>query len=220
MIMFFLSLIINAQEPVRIAVIDSGISPEAYSKINHCNKKLDKSFADDTLYDFVTHGTNITGLIHTNSGIVPHCFIIIKIWGDPKAIKADSSIYLDAIEYATKLNPDIINLSGGGGGIRYRERDAVVKYINKGGIFVNAAGNENMYLSKNKCQWYPGCYDARIKVIGNIGNNSNYGPRIDHTLNGNNKDGFGVKGSGSSQSAAIFTGWMVSTWKIKKNSSK
>jgi hypothetical protein len=218
MILFLLSFIINAQEPIRIAVIDSGISPEASAKINHCDKKLNKSFTDDTLYDFIGHGTNITGLIYKNVGFVKHCFIIIKVWGDKG--RADNDPFTKGLQYATLLHPDIINLSGGGYGKNLKEQNIVLNYLNKGGILVNAAGNDGKYLEKETCSWYPGCYDARIMVIGNKGNNSNYGPRINMIIDGNNKEGFGEMSSGSSQSAAIFTGMAVKLWKIKKNSSK
>lgn len=220
MLVFLLSLFISAQDPIRIAIIDSGISPDAYSKINHCNKKINKSFTDDTLYDFIGHGTNITGLIEKNAGATKHCFIIIKVWGNKRYLKGQDNPYIKGLEYAISLNPDIINLSGGGPGIKLKEKNAVIKYLNKGGVFVNAAGNNNEFLTKNNCQWFPGCYDKRIIVIGNYGSNSNYGPRVDRVIDGNNKESFGILSSGSSQSAAIYTGWMVSGWKIKKNSSK
>jgi subtilisin family serine protease len=207
-----------AQEPVRIAVIDTGISPEAYKEINHCNKNLDKSFADEPLYDYNGHGTNIVGLIQKNAGNIKHCFIIIKVWGIKRSVTND--VYLSGLDYASKLDVDIINLSGGGYGFNQLEKNIIKKYLNKGRILINASGNDARHLSKDKCDWYPGCYDNRIIVVGNKAESSNYGPRINMYLNGNNQEGFGITLSGSSQSAAIFTGMAVKLWKIKKNSSK
>lgn len=215
MLILLLSLFISAKEPIKVAVIDSGINVKHLKNINFCNKSWNKSFIDNNINDNLEHGTNVTGLIKKYAGNANYCFIIVKVWGNFRNTNAETA-YIKGLEYATSLKPDIINLSGGGYGLKEKERDVIIKYLNSGGTLINAAGNEREFLPKNDCKWYPGCYDSRIIVIGNMSESSNYGPRVNFVLNGEEQTAFNITMSGSSQAAAIFTGMVVHKWKTKK----
>lgn len=224
MILLLISLFISAKEPVRIAVIDSGFELEHINKIPLCDKSWNKSYIDKTINDTIGHGTNIVGLIHKEAINQDHCFIILK------AVPGNYLHTKKAFDDAIKYKANIINYSAGGYEKTYStdERKTIYEALKQGITIVNAAGNNNRYIgNNNSCIWFPGCYSNKIIMIGNIGSNTNYGPRIDYIINGNNLTAFNITSSGTSQSAAVFTGMYVNncfktkaTWKFCKKAGK
>jgi subtilisin family serine protease len=205
LILFFTNTSYSKQ--LRIAVIDTGINSSYIKRANLC-KSGHKSFAkDNSIYDTDGHGTNIAGLIKSKSKNVKYCLIIIRFYSKDTSDLQKS--FIDSLEYAYTLKPDVINISGGGLFPNKREHIIIKKILNKGIIVNAAAGNEGMNLD-TLCNYFPACYDKRINVIGakNV-SKSNYGHVVDYVLNGKNRKAFGVNLTGTSQSTAVFTGLMI-----------
>lgn len=217
---FLFSLITNVQaKTIKVAILDTGIGYTLESSKAILCKRGHKDFTDEqqftTKYDTIDkvprdnngHGTNIAGII-TRFANKPYCLVIIKIYS-AKGI-SDYKASANAINYARSIKANIINYSGGGEAELYEETKAVKDFINSGGTFVAAAGNESKDLAKTP--FYPGCSDSRVIVVGNINKfgqksfSSNFGKRINRWELGERIEGFGVFSTGTSQSTAVATG--------------
>lgn len=189
-----------AAKTLKVAVIDTGLD-ENYIKYTPLCETGHKDFTGEGLNDINGHGTNVTGLIVTNSQTTNYCIVIIKAY----AYRNGHRSYIpEALEYAYNIHANIINLSGGGPDQIERERNIVLKILNSKVVLIVAAGNDGIDLDQN-CYYYPACYDSRIYVVGNNSISSNYGKYVDIVYDGNNKSAFGQTMSGSSQSTALFT---------------
>lgn len=164
-------------KPIVIAVIDTGLKYNKYSKeARLCNfGHKDFSPAQNFSTDFGTkdpvptdthgHGTNIAGLITYQARNLNYCLVIIKFY-DPKTAGNDNlQATIKAFSYATQIKADVINYSGGGLDYSPEEKAAVTKFLDNGGHFFAAAGNEKSDITKNP--YYPAAYDYRITVVGN-----------------------------------------------------
>ena len=191
--------------PLKVAVLDTGLDLR-YSKFTNLCKSEHKDFTGEGFNDTIGHGSNVIGLITENAQSINYCIVLIKVYS--KDLK--KSHITEGLEYAYDIKANIINLSGGGFGIINREKDIVEKILNANITFITAAGNQRSNLDKT-CNYYPACYDKRIYVIGNYSISSNYGQIVDAVINGQNKTAFGINLSGTSQSAAIFTGKLIKT---------
>lgn len=189
-------------EPIKVAIIDTGFDFKYISEVPIC-AGLSRDFTGEGLNDFIGHGTNVTGLITKDLKKLNYCVVFIK------AFSKNQKYYLsEALEYAAKINADIVNLSAGGLNPDSREKRATLNLLNKKVTIVTAAGNDLLDLDKS-CIYYPACYDNRINVIGNFSKLSNYGAAVDKVIDGNNKTAFGITESGTSMSAAIFTNQLL-----------
>jgi subtilisin family serine protease len=168
-------------KPVTIAVIDTGFGAfESADEKFHA--KLCKTGHRDftNSQEFITikgvddpvpkdnhgHGSNIAGVIQTNAepSRVPFCMVILKYF-DPKAKGNDNlKNTVKAIDWARENKINIINYSGGGVDRNEDEVAAVKAYIDAGGIFVAAAGNERSLLKV--APYYPAMDDSRVIVVG------------------------------------------------------
>jgi subtilisin family serine protease len=226
--------------PIVIAVIDTGFGRgfpgEETAKLCQYGHK---DFSGYDIYEnkFHTkdlvpvdshgHGTHIAGLIdkYAKLGTENYCLVILK-YEDPwrasmifhpfeKDYKIKNTIA--AINYARNIGADYINYSSGGDGTLNDEIIAVKKYIDAGGKFVAAAGNEHSDLAKNP--YYPAVDDDRVIVVGSINQNgkrakySNYGSRVNRWEIGTAVEVYENRMSGTSQAAAIATGKLVSQTK-------
>lgn len=215
----------KADSPIKVAVIDTGlgtgysgsaISTKHLCKSEHIAFGSDQSYVkyDETFVptDKHGHGTNIAGIIEKNLQNENYCLVIIKYW-DPTSPENNDQNSLKAIAYAAKIHADIINYSGGGPTYDKEEASLVKAYLDQGGIFMAAAGNENSDLDKNP--FYPAMDDSRVKVVGNLGQDgnrsvkSNYGKRVDFWEMGENVEGNGIVLTGTSQATAIETAKFV-----------
>lgn len=214
-------------KPIVIAVIDSGFgyTKESLSEKHLC-KYGHKDFTNDQEWtkdlntvtkvplDQYGHGTHMVGIIDKVAGNGNYCFVIVKFISGGKSQKL-SAPSRDAIKYAIALKPDIINFSGGGVGFDYVEHYEIEKYLDSGGIFVAAAGNEGKNLEIEENAFYPAMYDDRIKVVGNNEMNgehnylSSYGKPVKYWEMGMNIKVFGLTASGTSSATAIRTGKIV-----------
>lgn len=161
------------------------------------------------------HGTHIAGLVdfyarQTNDS---YCLVILKYY-DPKADDKENLVRtVEAIEYARRIKADFINYSGGGIQRSAAEEEAIKAYIDSGGTFVAAAGNESSNI--DIFHYYPAQEDDRIIVVGNgkdekhKGYKSNYGTRVNRWEVGSNVKMYNHYMTGTSQSTAIATGKIV-----------
>lgn len=227
MIFNFLFVLISSvalaqDKPIVIAVLDTGFGYSQESlNIKHLCKYGHKDFTNDNEYvfglntvdkvpkDMHGHGTNVTGLIEKNASTKNYCFVILKVFSlNPYADNLKSEI--EAIRYATNVKADFINYSGGGKALEVEERLAVKNYLDSGGIFFAAAGNDNNDLGK--IPYYPALSDSRVIVIGGLNNDnekfkpSNFGKRVDFMEKAVNQNAYGLTFSGTSQATAISTG--------------
>lgn len=183
---------------IKVVVIDTGLKDEYRSKSHLCPGEH-KDFTGTGLNDTQGHGTNVVGLIVENASQNNYCIVIVKAYSNDKE-------YLnDALEYAIKIDADVINLSSGGVRSNLREHIAIAKIVEANIVLIAAAGNNRTNLN-NGCNFYPACYDPRITVVGSNAKTSNYGSVVDVVIPGDHQTAFGVTMSGSSQSTAIFTG--------------
>lgn len=214
--LFVCSLGLSKAEPVKVAVIDTGFDFQSTwgSRTNDdglllTRPKLCKtghrSFTDDkTLHDNHGHGTHVAGLIGTYAKAANYCLVILKI---TNIHHTSLSSIVSAIEHAIDINVDIINHSGGGVGAAIVEKIAVTKALDRGIIYVSAAGNDGRALEHyvfkfflglpvfisaktatvsfiEKYGYFMSSYDPRVIAVGGIGKNgkimtnSNHGPVV------------------------------------------
>ena len=236
-------------DPIKIAIIDTGLG---YTHISHMakvcptghrdfssDKSYDRSFntVDPVPSDSNGHGTNIAGIISDNIGLSDYCLVIIKYFNQNALGNENIVSSRQAMEYLNELRPDIVNYSGGGYGFDPTEYASLEKYLNHGGMFVAAAGNEKNNVDNLNLAYYPAMYDTRIVMVGNAsqvkikpnevslyrgtvhvdGENfyrlssffSNYGKRVNDWELGENVMGYGIVMTGTSQACAIKTGKLV-----------
>lgn len=211
----------EAKEPIRIAVIDTGIVPNL--DIPLC-KGLSKDFTGyDTLNDNMGHGTIVSSLVHIYAKDTNYCQVLLRVF-DANDIKQDPAgrPYMDksfqhvtdAMKYLNTINVDIINLSLGGAFGDREEQKLFQALLDRNIYIINAAGNESLNLDK-ECNWFPGCYDPRIIMVGNLNpdntpnSTSNYGKRVNVWVIGTNIKINGRAYTGTSFSAALLSGAMV-----------
>ena len=201
-------------EQIRIAVIDSGLPFMDIESYKPCAGSS-KDFTNQGILDVNGHGTNIAYLIKQQlDSDVDHCFIFIKVFHDNKS-QGNQYDFGSAIYHAVKQNAHIINISMSGFGLSTFEEIMIKHALKKGKTIVAAAGNDKTELTWAKCLVYPACSDKGVIVVGNgrsknsPSSMSNYGEVIDYWVDGNKKGPKTLKMSGSSQSAAIFTGSLV-----------
>lgn len=135
---------------------------------------------NSNLKDQHGHGTHIAGIIKS---IAPEVRLMILKYYDVGKFSGDHlKNTVKAIEYAVKMNVDLINYSGGGQQ-KYPAEEAAIRLAeSKGILFVAAAGNEKS--NSDITRFYPANYDlANIVSVTAIDKNtqilksSNYGQK-------------------------------------------
>ena len=170
--------------------------------------------------DTIGHGTNIVGIIDSYINDINYCIVVLKFYRKNKSNNTLRST-IDAINYATSIGAKYINYSAGGYIASLEERIAVISFLDNGGTFITAAGNEGLDLDFPFRKHYPSSYDPRIISVGMLNRDgtvarcSNYGKIIKRWEIGEDVVGFGLQASGTSQSTAVATGKILSQDKNK-----
>ena len=210
---------------VKIAVIDTGFG---YNKLpkdaNLCywghkdfTKKGLRYIGEDSFIpvDTVGHGTNIVGIIedYANKFNVNYCIVILKFYSKDQTNHQNLRASISAINFANdQIGADIINYSGGGPDSDPEEQMAVTRFLNRGGKFIAAAGNDGKKIGSGDEDYYPAMYDKRIVVVGSTDKYgipskwSNHGNFVNRWEIGENVEAYGITLSGTSQATAIATG--------------
>jgi subtilisin family serine protease len=213
--------------PIVIAVIDSGFGYKSKGQDVKLCRYGHKDFTNSELvlerkrtevpvpFDTHGHGTHVAGIInkYASTGSHDYCLVIIKYYTDADNLKNTLNRTIQAFDYARKIKVDVINYSGGGLQGDLNEIASVKKFLDGGGVFVGAAGNETSDLLN--FPFYPAMDDNRIVAVGNLEKigkrapTSNYGKRISCWEVGTNVLMYDISLTGTSQAAAIATGKLV-----------
>ena len=212
---------LNQVKTLTVAVIDTGFGYRGLGDKTHLCKFGHKNFSKNPEVvngipvDTHGHGTNIAGVIdrYALGTTRPYCLVIVKYY-DP-AFMPDNNLKneIDAIQYAINIKADVINFSGGGLDANPQENEVVKKYIDKGGVFIAAAGNERSDLEKRA--YYPAMSDSRVISVGNIDkegyimDSSNYGKPVSCYEVGEKVAANGLIFTGTSQATATATGKFI-----------
>lgn len=203
--LYVIMLMSLASAQIRVAVLDTGFDQHLQNQIPLCEGLLKPAQHDKN-----GHGTNIVGLIQQKAGDTGYCFLIYNVI--PGHVKLSIAALRDAID----KKADIINYSGGGALQNKQETLLIKEHLDKGRVFVASAGNTKKNLRPGNCAFYPACVDDRVIVVANDGPESSYGEMVDHVIDGDDQSAYGIKLSGSSQSAAVFTGVYLKLLLFKK----
>lgn len=214
-----------------VAIIDTGFTPQSAGqekvlcKFGHKDFSVDQKYYEDlgttdpVPKDLHGHGTNIAGVIAKYAKDNDFCIVVLKYYNSKGPDVDNLTNTVRAIDHARQIKADIINYSGGGIATAQIEIDAVKKYLDQGGQFVAAAGNESADLGVSP--YYPAMDDDRVIVVGNGKSNtdraptSNFGSRVNRWEDGK-QTGFNLYLEGTSQAAAVATGKIISEKKCEK----
>lgn len=228
LLVLFLNIAL-AKEPIRIAIVDTGVTPNL--NVPLC-EGLSKDFTGyNTLNDNIGHGTIVSTLVNVYAKGTNYCQVILRVF-DANDIKADPTgkPYIahsfenvtNAMKYLNTISGiSVVNLSLGSASATDEEAFLFKNLLNNNVMIINAAGNESMNLD-TACNWFPGCYDPRIVMVGNLGPDnkphysSNYGKRVNVWVIGTNLKINGNLYTGTSFSAALISGAMVKILNEKK----
>lgn len=206
-------------ENLKVMVIDTGLD----FNNKHLTKYVPQDLLNDSQYTYVTqdivgHGTHITGIITKN--ICPEVDIIpCRFYTGIEYQHLKNTIR--CINWAMKLNINIINFAAGGIDPSPSEKKAIINYLLIGNIFVTAAGNFGSDLKIY--QYYPASYNIDgIVAVGSIDNKgrksdfSNWGiPMV--WERGEKVRSWLLKGkkgymTGTSQATAAYTNRLIRQW--------
>lgn len=212
-------------KPAVVAVIDTGFNyPQLSNGVKLCSfghRNFTTNVDENTIYgvhdpvpvDHHGHGTNVVGIIQKYARDSYYCIVVIKYY-DPRAMDNDNlANTIKALKYANAIGANYINYSGGGMIFSEQEKYEVEKFLDKGGRFIAAAGNEKSDLDEKP--YYPAMYDDRIVTVGSVEKDghiskySNYGDHVSRWEYGTNIVGFGIEMSGTSQATATATGKII-----------
>lgn len=174
---------LKLKKPITIAVIDTGFGFHGTGHGNRLCKYGHKDFTSVQKFstdlgpvnpvpiDNFGHGTNVVGLIEywANKAGANYCIVVIK-YADPlNKNKNTAEVLLPrAIKYADDIKADIINYSGNGTAPIAQETKYVKRFLDHGGIFISAAGNDRHQIGNDtKYKSYPAMDDDRVIVVGN-----------------------------------------------------
>lgn len=214
----------GAAEPLKVAIIDSGLdrTDPSFRHVCETGHYNFVTFGYDT-DDELGHGSYIAGLIEKFANNQNYCLLIYKVMGDSSAtMKADKIPF--AIREAVRRGAQVINMSLGGDGFLEQEYLAIKE--NPKVTFVVAAGNDGKELGRDY-KYYPASYGLpNVIVVGaqDFGgtklSTSNYGSTVNVWEVGigplvSYKRGTLVSMSGTSVATAIHTARIVSVKGLK-----
>jgi subtilisin family serine protease len=214
LIALFMSVASAAETRQRVIVLDSGVPMYPHIREYMCEDGH-KDYTDSGIEDVDGHGTNVAGIIATWMDKKKQCLVILKWYHTKKHhINRFTDVYAD-IE---ALRPAYLNLSLNGPARYIEEHAALRRLVQAGTIIVVAAGNDGKNLTK-ECDAYPACYpmdgfrDKYYVVANHNGvsyapSSNRYGP-VNAYMNGNNVRVGNISMSGTSQSAALWTGELI-----------
>ncbi len=155
-------------EPVRVAVIDTGISEIAISKTN-LSLGRNYIFPKQTTSDTVGHGTAIASIIVGSKaagikGICPEAILVPLVYyetnQDGETIKGDSTMLAKIIREAVEnYDCKILNISSGVLTDTPVLREAVAWADKQGALVISSVGNDG-----NDSVYYPGAYSSVLCV--------------------------------------------------------
>lgn len=197
---------------VRVAVIDSGISPHVAVKNNligghyYVSDELEQSNPDivKDYYDGYGHGTMVAGFIGANSddykGIAYECDLIsLRIFNEKGSggdLEKMSKAILEAVDV---YDCDVINISAGinetnitdiENNAGFKTLKNAVDYATKAGaVIVSAAGNSGNSSLKTDSYVYPASFEnvvsvGNIELGGSLASSSQKNDKIDVTAVG------------------------------------
>jgi subtilisin family serine protease len=179
------ALVVETEDSVRIAIIDTGISTKALGNEQIAQGKNYILPHQDT-EDKINHGTAIASLIIGKSdrgleGAYPEATLVPLVYislDDKSLVKGDAAMIAQAIYDAVDLfSCRVINLSAGILIDSQELKDACDYAEEKGVVIVSAVGNDHQSAPQNI--YYPAAYDTVIGVgsIDAKGEVSNFSQR-------------------------------------------
>ena len=220
-------------KPEIIAVIDTGFGYLGYGKEAKLCPFGHRDFTETKLYsgtknpytpivpiDVNGHGTNVVGIIesYARAAHINYCILVLKYYVSTCSNNMTATIL--SLQEAIKLGANYINYSSGGTDPSNQEKFEIERFLNGGGIFVTAAGNQGANLDLRN-SLYPAMYDKRIVVVGMLEKNgvqstiSNYGKVVNRWEIGRNVVGYNIIRTGTSQATAVAMGKIVAQSKNK-----
>lgn len=219
---------LEPKKEIIVAVIDTGIDfnhpflkENIYSKgkVSKLNYGVDFSTGKMTNEpkDIHGHGTHVSGIIKS---VFPYVKILPIKYYNPAASGEDNlNATIKSLEYAVKMNVDIINYSGGGPTASIEELKILKEAEKKGITIIAASGNERSNIDDLKYAYYPASYGlSNIITVSSYNKDlmpipsANYGVRsVDilapgHRIKSSFPDGLSGYMTGTSQATAFVTG--------------
>ena len=194
----------SASEPVRIAVIDSGINQGPY-KFKLCETGH-KDFTGTGLSDDLGHGTAVASIISRHIADVNACIVVIKVFSAQR--RNHMLAYLAGLKYVTNLDVKYVNMSLAGFKPHLSEEIYIQRLLAQGKRIIAAIGNEGHNFDRIGCLTYPACYDSRIVIVGDSVKKKlrNWGRMVDYYDNGGKQRAGGYVMEGTSMAAAHVSG--------------
>ena len=163
------------------------------------------------------HGTHVAGIIKS---VFPDVKLVALKYYNPQASgQQNLESTIKALEYAVRMNVDVINYSGGGPEPSVEELRVLKEAEKKGIIVVAAAGNERSNIDDKKNAYYPasyglsniitvGAHDEEMQIIpsSNYGKNSVDIAAPGHRIRSAIPQGGAGFMTGTSQATAFVTG--------------
>lgn len=224
----------NPTEPIRIAILDSGISSQVIASQN-LDEGLNYIKPLDGTEDTIGHGTAVASIIVGSEsagieGICPQAVLVPLVYcakdylgrtENADAITIGEMIY----EAVDTLDCDIINISAASATDDKYLSEAVEYAIEQGVIVIACAGNMNLTTPENV--YYPGVYEDVICVgavngEGVVSDFSQRGAYLDFTAPGEeilaaDMDGEAVYMTGTSFATAYVTGLVANIYMDNPN---
>lgn len=182
-VLLFLFNIAFAKEPIRVAVIDTGLDLNDARFMPHLCLSGHADFTGTGINDTNGHATHVTGLIQRYAGNANYCLVIVKYYSE-KATHWQNIFYMqEAINYAIFIGAKVVNISSGGDNPNPVEYNLIKNA--KETTFIVAAGNEGKNIRMSDNYYFPASYNLNnIIVVGNL--------ETDYTRNPHSNYGEGV----------------------------